>query len=69
LSSSARWEPVSYREEKRILDIVDRVASSRGTDRSAIIREATRFWLAANSLLPEQEKKDLGAMLQEAKQT
>jgi metal-responsive CopG/Arc/MetJ family transcriptional regulator len=53
-------EVVHYREEQRILTIVDRVAKSKGSDRSTIIRESIRFWLGYNSHLTDQEKKDLG---------
>ena len=54
------WEPVSFREDDRILKIMDRVAKSKGTDRSAVYREAARFYLASNSHLTPEEKKDLG---------
>jgi metal-responsive CopG/Arc/MetJ family transcriptional regulator len=54
------WEPVSFREDQRILKIMDRVAQSKGTDRSAVYREAARFFLASNSHLTSDEKKDLG---------
>ena len=41
-----RWsEPVSFRDDPRILGIVDRVAERKGTDRSALYRAAIRFWL------------------------
>jgi metal-responsive CopG/Arc/MetJ family transcriptional regulator len=53
-------EVVHYRESTRILTIVDRVAANKGSDRSTIIRESIRFWLASNSHLSDQEKKDLG---------
>ena len=51
---------VNLREEDRILMIVDRVAKNRGSDRSSVYREAVRYYLAANSLLTEQEQIDLG---------
>jgi predicted transcriptional regulator len=51
-----RTEPVSFREEPATLEKVDRLAQSRGTDRSAIYREAVRYFLAH---LPDQEKKAL----------
>jgi len=53
-------EDVHFKEEKRILAIVDRVAKNKGSDRSAMYREAIRTWLASNSHLTDQEKKDLG---------
>ena len=55
-----KTEVVHYREEERILVILDRVAKNKGTDRSAICREANRFYLASNSHLTAEEKKDLG---------
>lgn len=33
---------ISFQEEKSIIDRIDKIASSRGTDRSAIIRECIR---------------------------
>jgi len=56
-------ETVHYRESKRILDIVDRVAGNRGLQRSDLIREATRYFLADNSQLTEQEKMDIESRL------
>ena len=52
-------QTVSFRDEKRILLIVDRIAKNKGTDRSALYREAMRFYLAEASHLTDQEKKDL----------
>ena len=49
-------KPVSFMEEVRILEIVDRLADFRGTDRSSIYREAIRAFIRN---LPEQEKKAL----------
>jgi predicted transcriptional regulator len=51
-----RTEPVSFREEPSVLEKVDRLANSRGTDRSAIYREAIRYFLEN---LPDREKKTL----------
>ena len=51
---------VHFWEDERILMIVDRVAKNRGSDRSGVYREAARYYLAANSLLTEQEQIDLG---------
>jgi len=53
-------ECVSFREDKRILTILDRVARNKGTDRSGVYRESVRYFLAAKSLLTEQEQIDLG---------
>jgi metal-responsive CopG/Arc/MetJ family transcriptional regulator len=59
-SSQVLTEPVSFREDLRILRLMDRVAKSKGTDRSAVYREAARFYLASKSHLTAEEKKDLG---------
>ena len=53
-------ENIHFREDERILFIVDRLAKNKGSDRSAVYREAIRYYLAANSHLTDQEKKDLG---------
>ena len=53
-------EFVHLKEEERTVAIVDRVAKSKGSDRSGVYREAVRYYLAANSLLTEQEQIDLG---------
>ena len=60
LETAGLGETVHFREEHRILEKVDRLARSKGTDRSAIYREAVRYYLAANSHLTAEEKKDLG---------
>jgi hypothetical protein len=38
-------ETVNFREDPGILKIVDEIAVTKGTDRSALYREAIRFWL------------------------
>jgi metal-responsive CopG/Arc/MetJ family transcriptional regulator len=55
-----KTEILHIREDKRIVEIYDRVAKNKGSDRSSLMREAHRFYLAANSHLSDQEKKDLG---------
>jgi hypothetical protein len=60
VSQNGKSEVVHIREDKRIVDIFDRVARNKGSDRSTLMREAHRFYLATNSHLTEQEKKDLG---------
>ena len=55
-------ELVHFREDERILKIIDRLAKNRGTDRSGVYREAVRYYLAANSHLTEQEQIDVGVM-------
>ena len=37
---------ISFQEEKIVIELVDKIAASRGTDRSAIIRECIRKTLA-----------------------
>ena len=59
LQESVKKETVNFREEVRILTIVDRVAGNQGQDRSSLYRRAMRFFLASNSHLSEQEKKDI----------
>jgi metal-responsive CopG/Arc/MetJ family transcriptional regulator len=60
--ADATKEPVSItiKEETRILKIIDRVAKNKGSNRSVVYREAARFFLASNSYLTPEEKKDLG---------
>lgn len=53
-------EDVHLHGDERIFKIVDRVTKNRGTDRSAIYREAIRRYHAENSHLTDEEKKDLG---------
>jgi len=47
-------EPISFRDELSVVQKVDCLARSRGTDRSALYREAIRYFL---DNLPEREKK------------
>ena len=61
MSDTELHEQVTFRETKRVLEIVDRVVTNRGWNgRATLIREAIRTWLANGSHLTEQEKKDLG---------
>jgi predicted transcriptional regulator len=46
-------ETVSFREDKRILELVDSLAAARGTDRSALYREAIRLLLTKMGLLKD----------------
>jgi metal-responsive CopG/Arc/MetJ family transcriptional regulator len=55
-------EQISFRDCKRIVMKVDDIAEKKGTDRSAMYRQAMRFWLAANSHLTDEEKKALGVI-------
>jgi len=45
---------------------MDRVSKNRGWQRTDLIREAVRTWLANGSHLTDQEKKDLGLSLESA---
>ena len=56
---TALTEQVSLWEDPRILKFVDRVANSKGSNRSVVIREAIRFFLGCKSYLTVEEKKDL----------
>ncbi len=38
-------ETLNIREDPRILKLVDGIARKRGTDRTALYREAMRYWL------------------------
>lgn len=60
LSDMQLSEQISFRDAKRIVTKVDDIAEKKGTDRSALYREAMRFWLATNSHLTDEEKKALG---------
>jgi hypothetical protein len=61
---------VHFREKKRIIEVVEKTADVRGSNRSAIFHEAIRFWLAANGLLPREDLRylPLSKLLQEARQ-
>lgn len=60
LSAESFTEQITFRETKRIVGIIDRVSKNRGWQRTDLIREAVRTWLANGSHLTDQEKKDLG---------
>lgn len=49
---------MSFQEEKKIIETVDRIASNRGTDRSAIIRECLRKELRRIEEMKELVKDD-----------
>lgn len=59
-STNEYAEGVHLRENKRILKLVDQAAAAKGSDRSALYREAMRFWLASNGFLTRDEKIVLG---------
>jgi len=51
---------VAFRDEEKIIDLIDVVAADRGIDRSDFIREAIRKCLADLSFFSEKTKKALG---------
>jgi metal-responsive CopG/Arc/MetJ family transcriptional regulator len=51
---------VLFRDEERIINLVDEVTSNKGIDRSDFIREAIRKRLADLSFFSEEVKKALG---------
>jgi hypothetical protein len=53
-------QQVNYREEPRILKIMDHICKNKGCSRTLLIRQAVSFWLASHSFLSDEEKKDLG---------
>jgi predicted transcriptional regulator len=60
LENKAKYtEPLTIREEKRILELVNQVAEARGSDMSTIYREAIRQFLAKLRLLNEEAMKFL----------
>ena len=52
-------EPVSFRDTKRIVTMVDEIAAARGGDRSALYRLGIRFLLATMGLLPQEEARKI----------
>jgi len=67
VSDTELSEQVSFRETKRIVAIIDRVAKNRGWQRTDLVRHAIRTWLANGSHLTEEERKDLGVDQTETK--
>jgi SpoVK/Ycf46/Vps4 family AAA+-type ATPase len=60
LIEKARYtEPVSFREDKRIFELAKQIAEARGSDVSAIYREAIRHFLARMGLLDKQNLRIL----------
>jgi metal-responsive CopG/Arc/MetJ family transcriptional regulator len=58
MTKKERW--VAFREEQKLVNLIDSVVDSKGIDRSDFIREAIRKELASLSFLPEIQKKALG---------
>jgi predicted transcriptional regulator len=54
-------ETVNFREDTRILKVVDEIAMIKGTDRSALYREAIRFWLR------HEQNRDIKKILEDSK--
>lgn len=57
---NGKAEVVHVRFSKRIRDLVKQVADARGSDESAVIRQAVHQELARLSFLTDDEKKALG---------
>jgi len=57
---NGKAEVVHVRFSKRIRDLVKQVADARGSDESAVIRQAVHLELARLSFLTNDEKKALG---------
>lgn len=53
---------VAFREEERIVKLLDSIAADKGIDRSDFIREAIRKRLAEMSFFSDKTKKALGAL-------
>jgi metal-responsive CopG/Arc/MetJ family transcriptional regulator len=58
MTKKEKW--VAFREEQKLVNIIDSVVDIKGIDRSDFIREAIRKELASLSFLPEIQKKALG---------
>ena len=51
-----KTEDVHFWEEEAVLSRVDRLAQKRGTNRTALYREAMRFYLDSDRVTPEEKK-------------
>jgi predicted transcriptional regulator len=58
--ANGRLEVVTVRFTKRVRDLIKQVADARGSDESAVIRQAVHEQLARLSFLTDDEKKALG---------
>ena len=58
MTKKEKW--VAFREEQKLVNLIDSVVDIKGIDRSDFIREAIRKELASLSFLPEIQKKALG---------
>jgi metal-responsive CopG/Arc/MetJ family transcriptional regulator len=58
MTKKERW--VAFREEQKLVNLIDSIVDIKGIDRSDFIREAIRKELASLSFLPEIQKKALG---------
>jgi predicted transcriptional regulator len=54
---------VTFRFTKRVRDHIKQVADARGSDESAVIRQAVHEQLARLSFLTDAEKKALGVAI------
>jgi len=53
---------ITFKEERRVVNILDEVVREKGIDRSDFIREAIRSRLANLSFFSEDAKKALGVL-------
>jgi len=58
--ADGRLEVMTVRFTKRVRDLIKQVADARGSDESAVIRQAVHEQLARLSFLTDDEKKALG---------
>ena len=64
IDADGRLEVVTVRFTKRVRDLIKQVANARGSDESAVIRQAVHEQLARLSFLTDDEKKALGVAAQ-----
>jgi hypothetical protein len=57
---SRKEKYVAFREQERIIGLLDQVVADKGIDRSDFIREAVRRRLADLSFFTAEQKKSLG---------
>jgi len=57
---NGRTEIVAVRFTRRVRDLIKQVADARGSDESAVVRQAVHEQLARLSFLTDDEKKALG---------
>ncbi len=58
MAKKEKW--VVFREERKLVSVIDRIALNKGINRSDFIREAIRKRLAEIGFLSDDSKKALG---------